>query len=170
MGRDGRDEPLGIAGRAPSRGARALAGGIAVSLALATGLTTAQASTDGSLASDDGSLKVGVGSYTDCSGRTPLQIGEAAVDSCITGRTYFVGHNLGVFTPLLHMAVGDHITWTTASGESHRLRIIAVRDWIALDGLPPVTGSDVAAEFQTCILPDGSLDRIIDAVDEGAVG
>ena len=149
--------------------ARALAAaGIALGLVLANGVTTALASTHGSLASDDGRLHTGVGTYADCSGRTRLQNGEAAVDACIRGRTYFVGHNAGVFTPLMRMRVGEHITWTTASGKRHRLRVVAVRDWLAAKGTAPVVSADVVAQFQTCIRPDGSLDRILDVFEEGA--
>lgn len=147
----------------------ALAGGLAFAsgLGLATGVTSTLASTNGSLTSDDRSLHTGVGTYTDCSGHTPLQSDEAALDSCIPGRSYFLGHNVGVFTPLLHMRVGDHIMWTAPQGDQHRLRIVAVRDWTASRGAPPVSRRDVAAQFQTCIRQDGSVDRILDAVEEG---
>jgi hypothetical protein len=145
------------------------AAGVALGLVLAGGATTtALASTNGSLTSDDGTLHTGVGTYGDCSGRTPLQTREAAIDACIPGRTYFVGHNVGVFTPLMHMRVGDHITWSAASGQRHRLRIVAIRDWVAAHGTAPVMGGGVVAQFQTCIRPDGSLDRILDAVEDGA--
>jgi len=118
------------------------------------------------LTSDDGSLHTGVGTYSDCSGRTPLQRNEAAIDSCISGPTYFLGHNYGVFTPLMHMNVGDHITYLDGSGQQHRFRIVSRRDWVAANGVPQPTEDDVAAQFQTCIKPDGSLDRILDVVEE----
>lgn len=54
------------------------------------------------LMSNDGSLDTSVGIYSDCSGRTPLSHAEAQIDTCETG-SYFVGHNPGVFAPLLHM-------------------------------------------------------------------
>lgn len=144
------------------------AAGVGLGLALASGVSPALASTNGWLTSDDGTLHTGVGIYADCSGHTPLQTGEAAVDVCIAGRTYFVGHNLGVFTPLVHMRVGDHITWTTASGAHHRLRVIGVRNWVAANGAAPVVDDDVVAQFQTCLRRDGSLDRILDTVEDGA--
>ena len=72
----------------------------------------ASAFSNGVLTSDDRTLHAGVGTYTDCSGRTPLQNGEAAIDTCIRGRHYFLGHNYGVFTPLLHMQPGDQSRWS----------------------------------------------------------
>ncbi len=124
------------------------------------------ASSNGVLTSDDQTLHAGVGTYSDCSGRTPLQSGEAAIDTCISGRRYFLGHNAGVFTPLLHMQRGDHLDWTDGYRARHRLRIVAVRDWVPSDGAPPVTRPDVVAQFQTCVREDGSLERILDAVQE----
>jgi hypothetical protein len=148
-------------------GARALGtAGFALALVITQGPSTALASAVGWLTSDDGRLQVRLGTYSDCSGRSPLQRDEAAVDTCIPDRAYIVGHNLGVFTPLLRMRVGDHITWTDPSARPRRLRIIAVRDWVAADGVPPVETGDVVVQFQTCITPDGSLDRILDAVEE----
>jgi hypothetical protein len=126
----------------------------------------ASASSNGVLTSDDRTLHAGVGTYTDCSGRTPLQKGEAAIDTCIRGRHYFLGHNYGVFTPLLHMQPGDHLKWTDGSSVQHRLRIVGVRDWTPSDGAPPVVEPDVYAQFQTCVREDGSLERILDTVEE----
>src|SRR5438270_9600396 len=124
------------------------------------------ASGNGVLTSDDRTLRAGVGTYTDCSGRTPLQSGEAAIDTCIHGRRYFLGHNAGVFTPLLHMQPGDHLEWTDGHSAHHRLRIVAVRDWTPSNGAPPVVEPDVVAPFQTCVREDGSLERILDTVAE----
>jgi hypothetical protein len=134
--------------------------------ALGTGVGTALASTSGRLTSDDGTLNTGVGTYADCSGRTRLQSNEAAIDVCISGRTYFLGHNAGVFTPLMHMHAGDHLTYTDGGGGHHRYLIVSTRDWLAVNGTAPVTRGDVSAQFQTCIRPDGSLDRIVDVVTE----
>lgn len=128
--------------------------------------SVAAASSNGMLTSDDRTLHAAVGTYTDCSGRTPLQSGEAAIDTCISGRRYFLGHNYGVFTPLLHMQPGDHLEWTDGRSVHHRLRIVAVRDWTPSDGAPPVVERDVVAQFQTCVHEDGSLERILDTVAE----
>lgn len=116
------------------------------------------------LHSDDGRLDTGVGVYSDCSGNTALTHAEAAVDTCITGRTYFVGHNPGVFTPLMSESVGSLITWWDGAGNAHRLRVVAVRNWVRADGVPPKASADVVAQFQTCTVADGSRDVILDAV------
>lgn len=119
------------------------------------------------LLSADGSLDTPVTVYSDCSGNSELTHSEAAIDSCVGGRTYFVGHNSGVFTPLLDLGDGDIITWYDSDGVAHRLRIVAVRDnWLRDDGVPPLANGNVIAQFQTCetAYPDGSHDRILDAV------
>jgi len=119
------------------------------------------------LVSADGTLNTTVTTYSDCTGQSELTHAAAAVDTCVSGRTYFVGHNAGVFTPLLNLGVGDIITWDDGSGVVHRLRIVAMRDnWLRADGVPPLASPDVVAQFQTCetAYPDGSHDRILDAV------
>jgi hypothetical protein len=119
------------------------------------------------LLSADGSLDTPVTVYDDCSGQSELTHDAAAIDTCVGGRTYFVGHNAGVFTPLLSLHAGDVITWYDGAGAAHRLRIVAVRDnWLRDDGVPPLTTSAVVAQFQTCesAYPDGSHDRVLDAV------
>ncbi len=116
------------------------------------------------LTSGDGTLNTAVGVYSDCSGASPVPTDRAAVDTCIRGRTYFVGHNLGVFTPLMHMGVGSSLTWYDARGAVHRYRVVAVRD--TPGGAHPLTTTThrVAAQFQTCAVTNGSVDRILDAV------
>jgi hypothetical protein len=117
------------------------------------------------LTSGDGSLDTAVGAYGDCSGRTELTHAMAAIDTCISGPQYFVGHNVGVFTPLMHMGVGAIITYYDAGATAHVWRVVSVRgDWHSANGVPPATGSDVVAQFQTCVVADGSVDRILDVV------
>ena len=117
------------------------------------------------LTSGDGTLDTGVGVYTDCSGGTQLSRRSAAIDTCIPGPPYFVGHNLGVFTPLMHMGVGSTITYYDRDAVAHVWRVVSVRaDWHAADGAAPPTEGDVVAQFQTCVVPDGSIDRILDVV------
>ena len=118
------------------------------------------------LTSGDGTLNTAVGVYTDCSGRTELTHTEAAIDTCIPGPTYFVGHNVGVFTPLMHMGVGSIITYYDGNGAAHVWRVASVRgDWRSAGGVPAATEADVVAQFQTCVVADGSVDRILDVVD-----
>jgi len=126
--------------------------------------STASWPTHNFLLSADGTLHTGVGLYTDCSGNTPLPGGQAAIDTCTSRVTYFVGHNVGVFTPLMHMGVGAMITWWDSNGTAHPLRVVSVRNWSHGPGFPTPARSDVIAQFQTCITADGSLDRVLDAV------
>jgi hypothetical protein len=101
--------------------------------------------------------------YADCSGQSPLPEDEASVDLCApSGVIYFVGHNPGVFTPLMKAVPGDIITWQDRSGAIHRFIVTSTRDVLWKDGFPKPTQGSVA-EFQTCATPDGSIDRIVDA-------
>ena len=106
-------------------------------------------------------LNTGVGVYSDCNGQTPLPGGYASIDTCVTAVLFFVGHNPGVFTPLLSMSVGDVITYWDGAGTAHPLRIISVRNWVHTTTPSVVPGA--TTEFQTCITSDGSLDRVLDA-------
>ncbi|MDB5065127.1 MAG: hypothetical protein JWM18_1561 [Chloroflexi bacterium] len=120
-----------------------------------------------SLTSGDGTLHTGVGVYDDCTGRTPLSSSEAAIDPCTSGPTYFVGHNVGVFTPLMHMTVGSTITYHDGSGAAHLWRVVSVRDdHPSATGVAAPTQADVVAQFQTCetYSPSGQYDRIVDVV------
>lgn len=116
------------------------------------------------LVSADGTLRVGLGVYSDCSGRAAVPREIADYNVCY-GRTYFVGHNPGVFTPLMHMQVGDQITWFDSSRAAHQLKIVGVRVVSRYGGVPSLLNSSVAAQFQTCEVPDGSWDRILDAAE-----
>ncbi len=117
------------------------------------------------LSSGDGTLHTAVGIYGDCSGRSELTHAMAAIDTCIPGPQYFVGHNVGVFTPLMHMGVGSIITYYDGGATAHVWRVVSVRaNWVSASGLPPATQGDVVAQFQTCVVPDGSIDRILDVV------
>jgi hypothetical protein len=104
-----------------------------------------------------------VGVYSDCSGAAPVPQSMAAVDTCVKGRTYFVGHNAGVFTPLMHMGVGALITWYDGRGVAHVFRVVDVR---TTPGAQPMTAPQrtIVAQFQTCANPDGSVDRLLDAM------
>jgi hypothetical protein len=116
------------------------------------------------LHSADGKLYTGVGIYSDCTGATALTHSSAAIDTCVTQDTYFVGHNPGVFTPLLSESVGSLITWWDGNAQAHVLRIVAVRSWLRANGVPPKVSGDVVAQFQTCEVSDGSRDWIYDVV------
>jgi hypothetical protein len=119
------------------------------------------------LTSGDGTLHAGVGVYADCTGSTPLTTSEAAIDTCITGPTYFVGHNYGVFTPLMHMSVGATITYHDGPSVVHSWRVVSIRDgYPSASGVPQATEPDVVAQFQTCesYSPGGQYDRILDVV------
>ena len=104
-----------------------------------------------------------VTNYADCSGQASVPRSTAAIDRCApSGLVYFLGHNPGVFSPLMSATVGQQITWFDSSGAPHQLKIISVRNVSRFDGFPSPTAG-AAAEFQTCATSDGSIDRILDA-------
>ena len=118
------------------------------------------------LISDSGVLDVGVGLYADCTRQTELTHAEAAIDACIPGRTYFIGHNPGPFTPTLDLQVGSELTYFDDSGTAHRYRIVGERTWNRFWGAPPLAEPGVTAQFQTCVTLDAVWDRILDGVPE----
>ncbi len=118
------------------------------------------------LISDDGALDVGVGLYTDCTRASDLTHTAAAIDACIGGRTYFIGHNPGPFTQLLDLSTGSELTYFDGAGTAHRYRIVGMRTWNRFWGAPPLQEPDVTAQFQTCLTLDAVWDRILDAVPE----
>jgi hypothetical protein len=116
------------------------------------------------LVSTDIALDTGVGVYGDCTRAAELTHASAAIDACLPGRNYFIGHNPGVFTPLLDLKVGNTVTYFDAGGTPHPYRIVGVRTWNRFWGSPPFVQPDVTAQFQTCLTPDAVWDRILDAV------
>jgi len=116
------------------------------------------------IVSEDGTLDVAVGVYSDCSGHTPVKADRAELDECVAGRAYFLGHNPGVFTPLLALGVGSRITWFDGQGLAHRMIVVARRDTLWSSGLARPVSASVVAQFQTCLTPDGAVDRVLDAV------
>ena len=98
-------------------------------------------------------LNVGVGVYSDCTGLSPLGTGEAFLDICIPWDNYFVGHNYGVFTPILNWGIGTQVTYWDGSGVAHKYTIEGsqiITNWI--DPVPP---AGTVAQFQTCTTPAG---------------
>lgn len=113
----------------------------------------------------DRSVYTGVGAYSDCTGRTQLTHTAAAVDTCVAGVTYFIGHNPGVFTGLMRAGAGTLIGYYDGAGRLHNFEVIAARTWLRRDGVPPPVQDGVVAQFQTCVTADGSVDRILDVVE-----
>lgn len=112
----------------------------------------------------DHSVYAPVGDYSDCTGKAPLTHAAAAVDTCITGVTYFIGHNPGVFSGLMDARIGSVIGYFDARGHLNQFEVVAVRTWLRSAGVPPPLREGEAAQFQTCVTADGSVDRILDAV------
>ena len=117
------------------------------------------------LTSDVDTLHTTVGDYSDCSGASAIPSNQAALWTCVPGRLYFVGHNPGVFTPLMRMRVGDRLTYVDDDGTSHRYQVVRVESWGRADGFPPPASAQVVAQLQTCITADGWSDRIVDVIE-----
>ena len=51
-----------------------------------------------------------------------------------------------------------YLRWTPKTGPVAKIEKTA-------GGVPAATEADVVAQFQTCVVADGSVDRILDVVD-----
>jgi len=139
-------------------------------LALQQAADSAQAAVDAHNPRDlvftsDHSVLTSVGRYTDCTGHAALTHSAAAIDTCVTGLRYFIGHNPGVFSGLMSASLGTLIGYYDGSGRLHRYEVVADRTWLRSAGVPPPAVAGEAAQFQTCVTADGSVDRILDAVE-----
>ena len=104
-------------------------------------------------------LDVGVSIYSDCTGRTELTRKTAAIDTCVKRDVYFVGHSFGgPFTSLTHAYNGEILTWYDSAGVAHRYTIRGHQYTYAY-GPVDIPPRGTAAQFQTCLTPNGS--RII---------
>jgi len=101
-------------------------------------------------------LNVGVTTYSDCTGRTPLPRATAAVDTCMTWDRYFVGHSYGgPFAGLTDARNGETLTWYDAAGTAHRYTIRG-HQYTSAYARAPIPPRGTAAQFQTCLTPSGS--------------
>src|ERR1039458_7180467 len=55
-------------------------------------------------------IDTAVTDYSDCTAASPVPQNEAAIYTCVTWDTYFLGHNPGVFTPLLSVQDGTKLS------------------------------------------------------------
>lgn len=118
------------------------------------------------LAEEGGGLDLHVGYYGDCTRATEVGHDGAYIDGCIQRPLgYFIGHNPGPFTPMAAVPVDQVIDYYDPDGNLHRLRIVSARQWNRFWGAPPLSQSDVVAQFQTCLTLDAVWDRILDAVE-----
>ena len=162
--------PPALADLAPSPGSSGLAGG-AASGSMAPGSTVRfpmfggqdsagppPAARPGSrLTVPSAALEVAVVDYGDCAGNTPMTRVSAVHFLCTPSAvTAFVGHNPGVFTPLLKTHAGDHVYYQHDG----------VQDEYILGAARRVSPQDAAAAsqdssfthavFATCAEPDSS--------------
>jgi hypothetical protein len=106
-------------------------------------------------------LDVAVGIYRDCTGQA--HVDGVELDVCYHDRVYFVGHNPGLFTPLVGYAAGTRLDWWDAAGR-HRVLTILRRVIAGRCCTPPLVAG-AGAQLQTCAPghPDGSRDLYLDA-------
>jgi hypothetical protein len=104
-------------------------------------------------------LNVGVSIYSDCTGRTELTRQTIAIDTCVKWDIYFVGHSYGgPFTSLTRAYNGETFTWYNKLGVARRFTIKGHQFTYAY-GPADIPPRGTAAQFQTCLTPNGS--RII---------
>lgn len=104
-------------------------------------------------------IDVTVVNYPDCSGKSEVPHGVAAIDTCVSWGRYFVGHNPGVFTPLVGMPDGTVLTYHDGADLATRYVIEGSLESSAGDPVPPPPAG-ATAQFQTCLTPSGSVIRI----------
>jgi hypothetical protein len=102
-------------------------------------------------------LNVGVVDYDDCSGNTPMTRANAVHYLCAPATvTAFVGHNPGVFTPLLRTHPGDRVRYQHDGIEVEYIigagRRVSPQEAVAYSQ----DASYVHAVFATCAEPDSS--------------
>ena len=110
-------------------------------------------------------LKQPVGWYTDCLGRAPVSRWGSWRWSCAgANNTYILGHNPGVFTPILGLRPGDIVQYDDAGGIMHTYRV-TMTTIVSNTQLWPLDATAVPSlTLQTCWTPDGSRDFIVRAV------
>ena len=111
-------------------------------------------------------LDTGVTWYMDCSGQKPLTDVSAAIDTCVGHSKYFVGHNPGVFAPMMNAHVGTVIYYEDGGGTIHRYKVVHVQPNFHKGGYPPLGKRGVTAQFQACDPNSGGkIDRILGAIE-----
>jgi len=113
-------------------------------------------------------VDVRVGVYTDCTGQAFPADGVASIYTCVPWDTYFLGHNPGVFTPLLNMPDGTILTYYDASDAAHQY-VIEGHAETSVGGPVPYPPAGTTAQFQTCVTPSGSDIRVFWADTVGQV-
>ncbi|MFN2466320.1 MAG: sortase domain-bontaining protein [Candidatus Dormibacteria bacterium] len=116
-------------------------------------------------------LQVAVVDYTDCTGNTSMTRVSAVHFTCTPAAvTQFVGHNPGVFTPLLGTHAGDRVVYQhDGVQEVYTLqapRRVSPQEAAAYSQ----DGSFVHAVFATCAEPDSSAYWVFIANPPGSTG
>jgi hypothetical protein len=106
----------------------------------------------------DVQLGVSVADYADCAGRQPLQRSTAARDRCMAAPlVWLVGHNPGVFTPLLGLNRGGEVDYWDSSGDPQRYDVVDIKRLSAFAAASYATDhGHPHLVLQTCAVPDGS--------------
>ena len=95
-------------------------------------------------------IDTAVTDYSGCTAAASVPQNEAAIYTCVTWDTYFLGHNPGVFTPLLSVQDGTNLTYYDSAGVAHQYVIEGYVD-LALPGGTPQPPAGTVAQFQTCL-------------------
>jgi hypothetical protein len=99
--------------------------------------------------------------YRDCTGQVPVPRDSGARDWCSAAdRVWLVGHNPGVFTPLLNTHTGDLVRYWDNNGSASTNRIVSIQTVLRTAGPACIGESDPGLVLQTCAVLDGSVDWI----------
>jgi hypothetical protein len=98
--------------------------------------------------------------YSDCSGKTVPSYTSVSIDTCDTQVTYFLGHNYGLFTPLMSDGAGTHLTYYDGHGTAHGYVIEGYWDISRAGATFPSPPPGTVAEFQTCVNASATVVRV----------
>jgi hypothetical protein len=113
-------------------------------------------------------LQVGLVDYTDCSGNAPMTRVSAVHYTCTPAAvTQFVGHNPGVFTPMLNTHAGDRLVYQHDGVEVDYILGAERRVSPAEAAAASQDGSYTHAVIATCAEPDSSAYWIFTATPVG---
>lgn len=107
-------------------------------------------------------LSLGVTTYDDCQGSEPLTRVTAARNSCAPPTVPFLmGHNPGVFSPLVGARVGDGVSYWDGSGSEHDFRLTSI-DRVPQNQVWEHSGAPAKPHLVmiTCAVADGSVDWV----------
>ena len=116
-------------------------------------------------------LRVAVTDYTDCSGSTPMTRSTAVQFACTPDAVLAImGHNPGIFTPLLQARPGDQVIYSVGAAQSTYVIRSSERMSPEAASRAGEDGSYAHMVLATCAAPDASSYWVFEAALTGGPG